>query len=401
MQSTVMENTANPTEKTPQEGRKLLDLVREQIRIRHYSIRTEQAYVDWILRFIKFHGTRHPQLMGNTEVRAFLTYLAVKQNVAAATQQQAFNALLFLYREVLHNDFGPIDGNVRARLKTREPTVLTSQEAFRIINAMHGPIKLVVRLLYGSGLRVIEALRLRVKDIDFERKTVTVRCGKGNKDRTTVLSNAITPPLKEHLSYVRALHDKDIRQGYGSAWMPPSLQRAMPNASREWIWQYVFPSSSLSIDPRSGITRRHHIHIESINKAIKNAARICAIDKRVSAHAFRHSFATHLLESGVSIHTVQQLLGHASIETTKIYLHVMRKPGAGLVSPEDLNQTATVHCYDAPSRVGTQLSSVSVFHVFGSFAIWTEEDLLTCYSWSVHKLLFGVKNGVEQTKPRP
>jgi integron integrase len=319
-----------------QNGQKLISRVREQIRLRHFSIRTEQAYVEWIYRYIKFHKTRHPADMGNQEVAAFLTYLAVDRSVAAATQEQAFNALLFLYRDVLHKDIGIIDGNVRSRRGPRAPTVLTRTEVDNIINCMLGDHKLVARLLYGSGLRLIEALRLRVKDIDFDRGTVTVRGGKGDKDRITCLSNSIIPALKEHLAYVRVLHRKDLAEGFGSTYLPDSLQRTMAVAASEWIWQYVFPSGALSIDPRSNIKRRHHIHLESINRSIRKAASMARVYKRVSAHVFRHSFATHLLETGTPIQSVQELLGHSSIETTKIYLHVMRKPGSGLVSPEDI-----------------------------------------------------------------
>ncbi|MBD3397093.1 MAG: integron integrase, partial [Chitinivibrionales bacterium] len=205
-----------------------------------------------------------------------------------------------------------------------------------LLNALKGNTKLVVRMLYGSGLRLTEALRLRVKDIDFERRTVTVRAGKGDKDRTTILAKAITPALKEHLEFVRALHKKDLDEGCGKTYLPPALERAMPRAASEWIWQYVFPSQSLSIDPRSNITRRHHMHPDTVNTAIKKANSICRIPKRISSHTFRHSFATHLIESGTPIQTVQDLLGHANIETTRIYLHTIRKPGLGLVSPEDI-----------------------------------------------------------------
>ena len=326
-------NSAAPR---PPRGTRLLDSVRHIIRLRHYSVRTEERYVEWILRFVRYHGMKHPQEMGSSEVAAFLSHLALDLDVAAATQKQAFNALGFLYREVLKKDIGPIEGNVRVRRAPRVPTVLTTHEVQRIIDALSGTNKLVVRLLYGSGLRLMEALRLRVKDLDFERLTLTVRGGKGDKDRLTVLSKAVVPALQDHLRHVRAVHNKDLADGYGAVYLPPALQRAMPRAASQWIWQYVFPSVSLSIDPREKVTRRHHVHPQSVNTAIRKAARIAAIDKRVSAHTFRHSFATHLLESGTPIQTVQDLLGHSSIETTKIYLHVMRKPGMGLLSPEDM-----------------------------------------------------------------
>jgi integron integrase len=317
-------------------GKKLLDRVREQMRLRHYSIRTEYSYIDWIIRFIKFNNTRHPDTMGSAEVSSYLTHLAVNLNVAASTQKQALYALLFMYRDVLGMDIGPIEGNVRVRRLPRAPTVLTVDEEKAIVGAMSGSHKLVARLLYGSGLRLQEALRLRIKDVDLERLTVTVRGGKGDKDRVTVLSKSCVPAIREHLVYVRSLHQKDLADGHGHTYLPDTVMRAMPTAASQWIWQYVFPSVSLSVDPRSGITRRHHVHPESINVSIRKAARICSINKRVSAHTFRHSFATHLLENGVPIQTVQDLLGHSSIETTKIYLHTMRKPGMGLLSPEDM-----------------------------------------------------------------
>jgi integron integrase len=315
---------------------KLLDKLREQIRLRHYSIRTEQAYCDWVRRYVFFHEKRHPSEMGATEVRQFLSNLAVARDVSASTQNQALQALLFLYKYVVNKDLGHIPGIVRASTRDRIPVVLTKAEKDSIMEALPYPYKLMCRIMYGSGLRLTECLSLRVKDIDFERLTITVRGGKGDKDRMTVLSKSIVDPLKEHLARVKLVHQKDLADGYGSAYLPPALERAMPNQAREWIWQYVFPSASISIDPRSGAKRRHHLHLDAVNKHIRNAARLANIDKRVSAHAFRHSFATHLIESGTSIHTVQDLLGHSSIETTKIYLHVMRKPGSGLQSPEDI-----------------------------------------------------------------
>jgi integron integrase len=319
--------------------RLLVDVVRDEIRLRHYSIRTEQAYIKWIIRYINFHEIKHPREMGAKHVRAFLSHLASNRNVTKATQNQALNALVFLYKHVLNMDLGDITGAKRANKPPRMPVVLTHDEISGILDCIPYPHKLIVRLLYGSGLRLIECLRMRVKDIDFNRLTVTVRGGKGDKDRITVLSKQICAPLKEHLKRVKKIHEQDLENGFGSAWLPPAQQRAMPNAAKEWIWQYVFPSSSLSIDPRSKLTQRHHIHTDSINKHIRAAAKMANIQKRVSSHSFRHSFATHMLESGVPIQTVQSLLGHSSIETTKIYLHVMRKPGAGLSSPEDLLQS--------------------------------------------------------------
>lgn len=315
--------------------KKLLERVREEIRLHHYSIRTEEAYLGWIKRFVIFHGMRHPESMGADEVRRFLTHLAVNRDVAFATQSQAFNAIVFLYKEVLHKNFGNIGSVLKGRARTRMPTVLTRKEVQAIFEALDGVALLVVRLLYGSGLRLLEAVRLRVQDIDFERLTLTVRCGKGDKDRVTVLSKGIVQPLKEHLRHVRLRYDRAFENNLCSVYIPPALDRKYPNAHKEWNWHYVFPSKTLSLDPRSGIRRYHHIHLDSVNKHIRAAAKLAGIDKRVSAHTFRHSFATHLLESGASIHSVQELLGHSSIETTRIYLHVMRGPGTGMASPED------------------------------------------------------------------
>ena len=252
---------------------------------------------------------------------------------AKSTQNQALNALVFLYKQVLNQPLGDITSSVRASGRMRVPVVLTGEEVMKMINALRGEYRLIGQILYGGGLRLLECLQLRVKDIDFARETITIRGGKGDKDRMSFLPKVAIAGLKTHLTRVRLLHAQDLAQGFGHAYLPPSLDRKFSEASAQWIWQYVFPSSALSKDPRTEAVRRHHIHLDSVARQIRAAAELVRIDKRVSAHVFRHSFATHLLESGTSIHTVQDLLGHASIETTKIYLHVMRKPGSGLESP--------------------------------------------------------------------
>jgi len=289
---------------------KLLDQVREAIRRKHYSIRTEEAYIHWIKRYIFFHHKRHPRNMGTPEIEAFLTYLATKRNVAASTQNQALAALLFLYREVLHLDLdGPIDA-VRAKKPQRLPTVLTRDEVSNVIGFLAGTHRLMAKLLYGSGLRLMECVRLRVKDVDFAQHQIIVRDGKGMKDRVTLLPDTLVAPLQEHLRHVRLIHEQDLSQGYGAVYLPYALARKYPHANREWAWQYVFPASKLSKDPRSGAIRRHHVDESSLQRAIRHAARQAGINKHVTPHTFRHSFATHLLEAGYDIRTVQELLGH-------------------------------------------------------------------------------------------
>ena len=317
-----------------QRPKKLLDQVRDAIRLKHYSYRTEQAYVNWIKRYIFFHGVRHPAEMGAPEVEAFLTHLAVKENVAASTQNQALSALLFLYREVLHQDLGPVDA-LRAKRPKRLPTVLTKDETLRLIGCLSGTHQLMAKLIYGSGLRLMECLRLRVKDLEFDRRALIVRDGKGAQDRVTVLPDSLIPLLKEHLQRVKALHEQDLAQGYGAVYLPDALARKYPNADREWGWQYVFPASSLSQDPRSGVTRRHHLHESSLQKAIKEAARLAGSVKPVGPHTLRHCFATHLLESHYDIRTVQELLGHKDVKTTMIYTHVLQRGGLAVRSPLD------------------------------------------------------------------
>ena len=315
---------------------KLLDQVREVLRLKHYSIRTETCYCDWIRRYVRFHKLRSRDELngGEAKIELFLSDLAVNGHVAASTQNQAFNALLFLYRLVLHQDLQNIQA-VRADRPVRVPVVLTAEEAKQVIASMGGVPQLVVKLLYGSGLRLMEALRLRVKDLDFEMKQLTVRDGKGSKDRYTVLAESVIPALREHLVAVQLVHAQDLRQGGGSVFMPGALDRKYPNAAREWRWQYVFPASHLSTDPRSGKVRRHHIDEVTIHRAIKVAVSRVGLTKRVSSHTFRHSFATHALQRGADIRTIQELLGHQDVSTTMIYTHVLRQGGSGMKSPLD------------------------------------------------------------------
>jgi integron integrase len=314
---------------------RLLDQVRDVLRRKHYSLRTEQSYVDWIKRFILFHGKRHPAEMGKVDVTAFLTYLAVQRNVAASTQNQALSAILFLYRHVLEQELEWVEGFERPKRPARLPVVLTAEEARAVLGQLEGTKWLMGSLLYGSGLRLMECLRLRVKDIDFGYGQILVRDGKGAKDRVTMLPATLTEPLKAHLDRVRTLHRRDLETGYGEVYLPYALERKYPRAPREWAWQYVFPSRKLSTDPRSGAIRRHHLDEDVLQRAVKAAARIADVRKPVSCHAFRHSFATHLLEAGYDIRTVQELLGHSDVSTTMIYTHVMNKGGRGVTSPLD------------------------------------------------------------------
>src|SRR6266446_5289717 len=320
----------------PNPKAKLLDQVREVMRLRHYAIRTEQSYCDWIRRYVQFHRMRSREELspGTWKVEQFLSDLAVNGQVAASTQNQAFNALLFLYREVLRQPFENIQA-VRANRPVRVPVVLTIEEVKQVITAMSGTPQLVVKLLYGSGLRLMEALRLRVKDVDFQMKQLTVRDGKGGKDRYTVLAEGVVAPLREHLEPVRLTHREDLQQGCGNVYLPGALDRKYPKAAREWGWQYVFPARDLSTDPRSGLRRRHHLDEATINKAIKAAVSRVGIAKRASSHTFRHSFATHLLQRGTDIRTIQELLGHSDVATTMIYTHVLQQGGQGVPSPLD------------------------------------------------------------------
>ena len=314
---------------------KLLDQVRAKIRLKHYSIRTEQAYVDWIRRYILFHGKRHPQEMGKPEVEQFLSHLAVERNVAASTQNQALSAILFLYKEVLEKNIGWLDDVERAKRPARLPVVLTAAEVRAVLAHLEGRHRLMANLLYGAGLRLMECVRLRVKDLDFEYRQITVRDGKGQKDRLTMLPDALAGPLRTHLADVKILHEQDLQEGFGNVYLPFALERKYPNAGREWGWQYVFPASQRSIDPRSNIERRHHLDEQTLQRAFKSAVRASGIAKPASCHSLRHSFATHLLMSGYDIRTVQELLGHKDVSTTMIYTHVLNRGGRGVVSPLD------------------------------------------------------------------
>lgn len=320
----------------PNPKARLLDQVREVLRVKHYSIHTEDAYVGWIKRYIFFHQKRHPREMSAPEVQAFLSDLAVTQNVSASTQNQALNALVFLYAEVLHVELDWMHNLVRTRRSRRVPLVLSRPEIQRVLAAMTGTTQLMGKLLYGTGLRLMECLRLRVKDLDFARGLIIVRDGKGQKDRVTMLPEVLRQALQDHLARVKLLHASDLKNGRGEVFLPEALARKYPAAPKEWVWQYVFPSAKLSRDPRSNAIRRHHVDEQMLQRAVRGAAKLAGIDKPVTPHTFRHSFATHLLESGYDIRTVQELLGHAHVTTTQIYTHVMQKPGLGVTSPLDV-----------------------------------------------------------------
>jgi len=317
---------------------KLLDQVRDTIRLKHYSIRTEQAYTDWIRRFILFHNKRHPRDMSEEEVAQFLTHLARDGNVAASTQNQALSALLFLYKDVLKQEIGWLDRVERAKKPPKLPVVLPPGEVQRIFAHLSGVEKLMASLLYGSGLRLMECVRLRVKDVDFAYAQITVRDGKGARDRVTMLPVNLARLLRRHLVKAKTQHEQDLEDGFGSVHLPFALARKFPNAEREWAWQYVFPSSRLSIDPRTGKKQRHHMAEGILQVAVKKAVRASGIAKPATCHSLRHSFATHLLENGYDIRTVQELLGHKDVSTTMIYTHVLNKPGLGVKSPLDHHQ---------------------------------------------------------------
>jgi integron integrase len=315
---------------------KLLDQTRNRIRARHYSIRTEATYLRWIRDFIIFHGKRHPREMGALEVRDYLSHLAVWRNVAASTQNQALSAILFLYRDVLGTKLDWIEGIERAKKPSRLPVVFTKDEARSVLARLDGAKWLMASLLYGAGLRLMECVRLRVKDIDFARSQIVVREGKGGKDRVTMLPLSLAEPLSCHLERVRSLHEQDLSEGSGDALLPHALARKYPNAGREWGWQYVFPSARRSTDPRTGREGRYHVLETALQKAVKQAIRSAGINKPGSCHTFRHSFATHLLEDGYDIRTVQELLGHSDVKTTMIYTHVLNRGGKGVRSPIDV-----------------------------------------------------------------
>ena len=326
---------------------KLLERTRRILRRKHYAYRTEQRYLAWIRRFILFHSKRHPVHMGQAEIETFLTHLAIKEKVAASTQNQALNALLFLYRQVLNS---PIDfplSSVRARRPKRMPTVLSKKEIQRLLPCVEGMYNVMAKLLYGSGLRVSECVRLRVKDVDFDQRHLAVRDGKGHKDRITLLPESVIPGLKDHLQRTHLIHKRDLRQGYGSVHLPYALTRKYPEAPHQWLWQFIFPSPKLSTDPRSGLTRRHHISASALQKAVRQAAKLANIEKRVTCHTLRHSFATHLLENGYDIRTVQDLLGHKDVKTTMVYTHVLKRGPLAVNSPLDYPLSQPVYNEDA------------------------------------------------------
>ncbi len=326
----VSDNT--PSKSTPP---KLLDQVRDKIRVKHYSIRTETQYLHWIKRFIFFHGKQHPRDLGAAEVESFLSHLATEGNVSASTQNQALSALLFLYREVMGIVLPWMDTMVRAKKPQRLPVVLNRSEVALVLERMDGVYGLMARLLYGTGMRLMECCRLRVKDVDFGQLEILIREGKGAKDRVTMLPSTLILPLQEHLAKRRRLYEDDFAKGMAEVFLPDALARKYPKAANEWAWQYIFPSGSYSVDPRSGNERRHHIDEKLLQRAMKRAVTASGIVKLATPHTLRHSFATHLLQNGYDIRTVQELLGHSDVSTTMIYTHVLNKGGRGVVSPLD------------------------------------------------------------------
>jgi integron integrase len=314
---------------------RLLDRLREALRSRHYSRRTEQTYCQWVKRFIFFHNVRHPKEMAEPENNAFLTHLAVKDRVSASTQNQALSALLFLYRHVLDREIGDLGEVIRARKPRRLPVVMTREETKAVLGHLQGDKWLMASLLYGAGLRLMECLRLRVQDVDFARNEITVRDGKGSQDRITMLPESLVAPLRKHLGKTKTVHEQDLSAGWGRVEMPYALDRKYPNAAADWRWQWVFPQENRWKNTKTGQQGRHHVHETILQRAVKEAVRKAKIIKRVGCHTFRHCFATHLLERGYDIRTIQELLGHKDVSTTMVYTHVLNKGGRGVRSPVD------------------------------------------------------------------
>jgi len=325
----------NSAATSPVQPPRLLDQMRARMRRLGLSLRTEEAYIGWVRRFILTNDKRHPRELGARHVEWFLTHLAAREHVSASTQNQALSALLFLYREVLQQELPWMEDIRRARRPERLPIVLSREEVAALLSEMSGVTWLMASLLYGSGLRLMECLRLRVQDVDFLRREITVRHGKGGKDRRTMLPAMSIEPLQAQLAEAKRIHERDLRAGFGEVWLPHALARKYRNAAREWAWQYVFPASVRSTDPRSGITRRHHLDESVLQRAVKNAVRRARVDKPATCHTLRHSFATHLIEDGYDIRTVQELLGHKDVSTTQIYTHVLNRGGRGVFSPLD------------------------------------------------------------------
>ena len=333
----INQSPKSPLERfIPNPKLKFMEQCREVMRFRRLALRSEQAYLEWIKRFILFHQKRHPNDMGEPEVRAFLTHLAVQRNVAAATQNHALNALVFLYRHVIGREFDLLEGVKRAQRMPRVPVVLSKAEVGRLLTAVPPKYQLFFQFLYGTGLRLMEGLRLRVKDVDFERGQIIVRGGKGDKDRVTMLPESLRRAMQEHLERVRLLHKKDLAEGLGAVPLPGALKVKYPGAEREWIWQWFWPGAQISVDPQDGQRKRYHLHETSVQRVMQSAVKLAGLTKPATCHTLRHSFATHLLENGYDIRTVQDLLGHRNVATTQLYTHVMQKPGIGVRSPLDV-----------------------------------------------------------------
>ena len=317
-------------------GKKLLEQYSDALRLKQYSARTEKTYILWVKSYILFHNKRHPKEMGIPEIRQFITHLVAEKKIASSTQNQALSAVLFLYRHVLHIELDETSlMELRPQKAKSMPVVLSKEEARAVILKMTGVPQLITQVMYGGGLRIMETLRLRVKDLDFANRQIVVRDGKGENDRFTILPESLIQPLQAHLQNVKHIHEVDVSKGFGSVYLPFALERKYPNADREWIWQYVFPATSLYTDSKTRVTRRHLLHETVIQKSIKQAARLAKIDKHVTPHTFRHSFATHLLQNNYDIRTIQELLGHKDVKTTMIYTHVLQRGGLAVKSPLD------------------------------------------------------------------